>query len=336
MNFRRQRLARVSATLSTSALAGVSLVSALCAAAEPPSNDARADALFTTAKQLLASGQVADACSMFAESKQLAPGVGVSLHLADCYERMGRTASAWQEFDGAERMARQRGDEKRAILAETHALVLEPRLERLTIATSGSPHDGWQVLLDGAKLPVDHWNAALAMDPGEHVVVVDVPGQPSRTLQAHLDPANNAVVLHIDEGMAPAPARSSTPSLSTASPPTSLPNEPPESPRPPQGSDAWRMWTELGLVGLTAAGVSFGSFFMIRRAHFIEEGPPADPTLTNQATTAATISFVASGVALTSAFVLFFTAQNPKSQVGWVFAPTLLAGGAGASVLATF
>jgi hypothetical protein len=318
--------------LTTSALAATTLTSAFAGAAEPPSNDARADALFTTAKQLMASGQFADACPMFAESKRLAPGIGVSLHLADCYEQVGRTASAWQEFDDAERVARQRGDEKRAILAERRALALQPRLERLTIATSEVPHEGWQVLVDDARLPVDHWNAALAMDPGDHTVVVDAPGQAPRTLHAHLDASNNAVVLRIDEGIV-----SVKPSLSTPPPQTGGPRSEPSEPAPSShDNSAWRMWAELGLVGVTATGVGFGSFFMIRRAHFIQEGPPADPTLTNQATTAATISFVASGIALTSAFVLFFTTQTPKSQAGWMIAPTPLAGGAGASVLATF
>ncbi len=321
---------RLKQTLLASTMGSATLVS-LSAAAEPPSSDARADALFTTAKQLMASGQVGDACPMFAESKRLAPGVGVSLHLADCYERLGRTASAWQEFDAAEKTARQRGDEKRAVLAETRALALEPRLVRLTIATSGTPREGWQVAVDGTKLPADHWNAALAMDPGDHDVVVDQPGQASRTFRAHLDPANNAVILHIDDGVV---AASSSSSSSTHSSRAS--SETSESREPPQENNAWRMWTELALVGATAAGVSFGSFFMIRRAHFIEEGPPADPILTNQATTAATISFVASGIALTSAFVLFFATQSPKTQLGWAIVPTPVAGGAGASVLAAF
>jgi hypothetical protein len=338
MEFRLPRFASKKQAFSTGAAVTAMLTSALSANADPPSNDARAEALFATAKQLMANGQVADACPLFADSKALAPGVGVSLHLADCYERIGRTASAWQEFDSAQRMARQRGDEKRAILAETRAVALEPRLKRLTIATWGTPGEGWQVQIDGDKLPLDRWNTSLAMDPGDHTVVVDVPGQASRTLHTHLDAANNAVVLHVDEAKVPAAA---SPAVAV----TSRPSEPPEpSPRHSGSSDAWRTGAELALVGVTATGVGFGSFFMIRRAHFIEEGPPADPTLTNQATTAATVSFVASGIALTSAFVLFFTAQSPTSQVDsvtapalhWAIAPTPLAGGAGASVLATF
>jgi hypothetical protein len=307
---------------------------------QPTTNDARAEILFNTAKQLQSGGQTADACDLFSESKRLAPGIGVSLHLADCYERVGRTASAWQEFESAERMARDRGDDKRADLARDHARALEPRLERLTLATApGAAHPGWQVMLDGAQLPADHWNTAMAMDPGDHTVVVGVPGRAARTLRAHLDAGSNAVTLQLDE--APAlPLAMSRPSGSTSQTEsetqiaTSAPS-PPES-SAGSGSEAWRTWAEVGLVGITAVGVGFGSFFMIRRGHFIEEGPPADPILTNQASTAATISFVASGVALTSAFVLFFTTPGPKGQVGLVVAPTAFAGGGGAIVRGSF
>jgi hypothetical protein len=326
---RRARVALTKRVLSTSALASLALVSAR-SRAEPTSTEARADALFNTAKGLQSSGQVADACPLFAESKRLAPGVGVALHLADCYERLGRTASAWQEFSEAEKMARERGDEKRATVAHGRAGALEPRLERLTLATLPGPHEGWQVAVDGTPLPADHWNVAMAMDPGDHTVVLNIPGQAPRALHAHLDPANNAATLHIDEGITlPAPSAPVSPTLpSDISPPQ---------PSTSSSDHTGRTLGEVGLVGVAAAGLGFGSFFMIRRGHFIQEGPPADPGLTNQATTAATISFVASGLALTSALVLFFTTpQSPTSRVGWVIAPTPLGGGAGAIVRASF
>src|SRR5258708_7761282 len=82
--------------------------------AQPPPDEARADTLFTAAKQLRDGGQVADACPMFAESKRLAPAVGVTLYLADCYERLGRTASAWGQFPDPRGLARARRDENDA------------------------------------------------------------------------------------------------------------------------------------------------------------------------------------------------------------------------------
>ena len=72
---------------------------------------------------------------VFAESKRLAPGLGVTLYLADCYERIGRTASAWTEFKAAEGLARARSDQ-RAEVARALAQALEPKLERVTIVVA--------------------------------------------------------------------------------------------------------------------------------------------------------------------------------------------------------
>src|SRR5579872_4121235 len=110
---------------------------------------ARAETLFNAAKALTDARRYVDACAKFAESKRLAPGLGVTLYLADCYERIGRTASAWTEFRSAEGQARERND-KRADVERTHAQALEPRLNRITISVAPTvPLAGLQVLRDG-------------------------------------------------------------------------------------------------------------------------------------------------------------------------------------------
>src|ERR1700730_16982019 len=130
------------------------------AAAQPKEDLARADALFNAGKALTDSGQFGDACAKFAESKRLAPGLGVTLYLADCYEHIGRIASAWTEFRSAEGLARERND-KRADVARGRAQALEPKLNRLTIAVAPSiPRSGLQVLRDG--IPVAEEELGLA------------------------------------------------------------------------------------------------------------------------------------------------------------------------------
>src|SRR6202043_1677003 len=102
-------------------------------------------------------GQNVDACAKFAESKRLAPGLGVTLYLADCYERIGRTASSWAEFRSAEGLARERND-KRADVARGRAQVLEAMLDRLVVAVAATiPHAGLQVLRDGVPVPPEEW-----------------------------------------------------------------------------------------------------------------------------------------------------------------------------------
>src|SRR6516162_11727139 len=121
------------------ALAALASCVAVPAAARAQSKEdiARADALFNAAKALTDAGNYADACAKFAESKRLAPGLGVTLYLADCYERIGRTASAWTEFRSAEGLARERND-KRAEVARGRAQALEPKLNRLTVVVAPS------------------------------------------------------------------------------------------------------------------------------------------------------------------------------------------------------
>ncbi len=203
--------------LTLTALA-VALASPSVASAQSGGDVARADALFNAAKALLESGQYGDACAKFAESNRLVPGLGVTLYLADCYERIGRLASAWSEFRSAEGLARERND-KRADVARARAQAIEPKLDRLTIAVGPTvPRAGLQILLDGASVPPEEWGIAMASDPGDRVVVVTAPGHPPRTISARLGPDNPTAVVRVDSLDEPpaAPVPSSAPLLDPA------------------------------------------------------------------------------------------------------------------------
>ena len=111
--------------------------SKLDAKAEPPATPSRgtADVLFEEGKRLRDAGMIQEACSKFAESQALAPGVGITLHLGDCYERLGQTASAWAEFTRAEKLAADQKDSREAV-AHARAVALEPKLHQATVATA--------------------------------------------------------------------------------------------------------------------------------------------------------------------------------------------------------
>jgi len=297
--------------------------------AQASGDEGRAEALFNAAKQLRDSGQVADACPMFAESKRLSPGVGVTLHLADCYERTGRTASAWQQFREAEKLSHEHGDEKRAAVARARAQALEPKLGELTVAAGAASHEGWEVLIDGTRLPPQQWNVALAMDTGDHVVTVKAPGQAPRIVTTRVGAASQASV-PIDE---PAP------SSAGAAPVPPVTTEPASSAAPvvaASGGSA-RLGAGLALLGVGVVGLGFGTFFLVKRNEAMNNGNLCDPPAEDKAdTTAATISFAAGGVALASALVLYLTTPKPKAELAWVVAPALLPGGGGALVHTSF
>jgi hypothetical protein len=314
-------------TFAVSAVA-LAVLSPARAHGQASGNEGRAEALFNAAKQLQASGQVADACPMFAESKRLSPGVGVTLHLADCYERTGKTASAWQQFREAEKMSREHGDEKRAEVARARAQALEPKLGELTVAAGAASHEGWEVLIDGKQLPPQQWNVPLAMDPGDHVVSVKEPGRAPRIVATRVEAAGLASV-PIDEPGTSAAGAIAVPAVST---------EPSSSaPAVAVGSGSARLGTGLALLGVGVVGLGFGTFFLIKRNQAMNNGNLCDPPAEDKAdTTAATIAFAAGGVALASALVLYLTTPKPKAETAWVVAPALLPGGGGALVHTAF
>src|SRR5262249_25129655 len=116
--------------------------------------EVQAQVLFDEAKRLREAGQVAEACTKFAQSQQLSPGVGITLHLGDCYEHLGRTASAWQEFRLAEKLAREHDDGKRADLAHGRAQDLEAKLTRLLVEVPlAAAAAGGEIQVDGTPIP---------------------------------------------------------------------------------------------------------------------------------------------------------------------------------------
>lgn len=309
---------------------------------------ARADALFNAAKALLDAGQYTDACAKFAESKRLAPGLGVTLYLADCYERIGRTASAWTEFRSAEGLARERND-KRADVARGRAQTLEPKLDRLTIAVAPTvPQAGLQVLRDGAAVSPEEWGLAVPVDPGDHVVVVSSPGHAQRTIPAHVGPEAPTATVRIDRLEDSPPTAMPTPAPTPPPAPEAAPAPAPESapaPEPPRDPASTRRWVGVGVAAAGVAGVALGTVFgfsakskldQSNQDNHCDKADTCDPTglaLRHDASTAATLStvmFVVGGVALAGGAVLYFTAPRPATTVGLAIAP---APGGGAALL---
>jgi hypothetical protein len=349
------------------ALAAVAIAVALSpvaiARAQSREDLARADALFNAAKALTDAAQYAEACAKFAESKRLVPGLGVTLYLADCYERIGRSASAWAEFRSAEGLARERND-KRAQVARERAQALEPKLNRLTVSVAPSiPRSGLQVLRDGIPVAQEELGTPLVVDPGAHVVVVSSPGHKIRTYSARVDSPGQAATIEVerldDEGAAaappPEPAPASPPPLAPASAVSPMP---PQESQPPAEGSSTRRWIALGVGGLGIVGIGVGSvlgFVAISKRDQSNKGTDqglcdastnkcfaAGRALRNDAESAATgstIAFVAGGIALAAGAVLYLTAAKGPSgatKSGITISPVPLCGGGGATARFTF
>jgi serine/threonine-protein kinase len=324
------------------------------AKAQSKDDIARADALFNAAKALTDAGQFADACAKFAESKRLAPGIGVTLYLADCYEHIGRTASAWTEFRSAEGLARERSD-KRADVARAHAEALEPKLDRLTITVAPTiPQAGLQVLRDGVAVTTEELGLPSPVDPGDHAVVVSAPGHAARTFNAHVGPEAPSATVHIDSLDEPTAAPVPVPvPIPVPPPPTPVPTPLPvipETPPPAADTGATRRVIGLGVGALGVIGIGIGSAFgIIAKSRFdqtnVSQCNATDHCTTpglagrqdaEHAATASNLGFTIGAVLLAGGAALYFTATKHSARTGVVVAPAPMVGGGGALLRATF
>src|SRR5262245_30897133 len=116
------------------------------------SEKATAQALFDEGRKLASSGRFAEACPKLEESLRLDPGIGTRFHLANCYERAGRTASAWTTFLEVAAAAKEAKQPEREKVARDRASALEPKLSRLTIVAGGKGAEALEIRRDGVTV----------------------------------------------------------------------------------------------------------------------------------------------------------------------------------------
>jgi hypothetical protein len=175
---------RESASAAGSAAAASAVSSAPVARTEPPAakqpsaaDRAAAQALFDEGRTLMERGRPADACPRFEQSEKLEPGLGTRFHLANCYEVLGKLASAHALFLEVEAEAEVRDQAERERLARSRARALEPRLARLTIEVPYASSPALRIERDGAVIGAAQWGVAVPVDAGVHRVIASAPGR---------------------------------------------------------------------------------------------------------------------------------------------------------------
>jgi hypothetical protein len=140
----------------------------------------QAQALVKQGKQLMEARQYARACSLFAESQNLAPLPSTLLQLALCHEQEGKIATAYGEFNTV--VSQSRAADPSGKTARQHADALSAKLPRLTIKVPfGWDAKNLSVTLDGQPVGATAWNVPNSVDPGPHKVTATAKGQPSWT-----------------------------------------------------------------------------------------------------------------------------------------------------------
>lgn len=174
---------------------------------------AAAEVLFSEGKNLVQAGNYAAACPKFEESQKLDPGMGTLYRLADCYEHLGRTASAWAAFLEVAGSAKTSGQQARADDAKKRAAEIEPNLAKLSIRVADPDLAGLVVKRGDLAVGKAQWNTAMPVDPGHVAVVASAPGRKTwhGTVAVEARSSSRIDVPKLElEPAAPAPASRST------------------------------------------------------------------------------------------------------------------------------
>lgn len=193
-------LRRRSALVSVVASAVSSIVASAAAQQPParPQDQPVARVLFDDARALMQRGDYGQACPKLEAASKLYAGSGVLLNLGDCYEHVGRTASAFVAFGDAAVAASRlelRDDEAEA---RRRQAALEPKLSRLVVRVAKEV-PGLVVEDDGR--PIDHpaWGIALPVDPGTHHISAEAPGRTRWSTSVDVGTTNATVTIEVPE-----------------------------------------------------------------------------------------------------------------------------------------
>jgi serine/threonine-protein kinase len=295
------------------------------------SQKAAAEALFDDGLTLMKANRFAEACPKLEDSQRIDPGIGTLLYLAECYEKLGKTASAWATFREAASNAGAAGQTDREKNAKQRASRLEAKLSYVTLRVPREVSElkGLKVRLGTAELGPGVFGIATPADPGESKLEVSADGHETYSVVLQIEPSKRYDVSIPQLREQPAPVAGVEPTAPTAqTPPTMaatpapIASAPPPPAEQPSGSSLKTVGLVLGGVGVVGIGV--GSFFglsAISKIHDAKDGScarsvcqeQADLDKTKDANTAATISniaFIAGGASLVGGALLFFLAPS--------------------------
>jgi serine/threonine-protein kinase len=227
-----------------------------------------AESLFEEGRSLLASGKYAEACPKFADSQRLDPSPGTLLNLANCYEKLGRTATAWATYKQAASAANAVGRSEYVATAQRHAEALAPRLARITVTVT-QPQEGLQLRRDGIAVPSPEWGHAIPVDPGTHVIEARAPGHHEWTeTVVALETSQMTVTVPTLEALPVQPTPPPAADATAPAPVMTAPGAAAESPPASTSGDGQRTTgLVVGGVGIVGLGVA-GAFALVAKSTY--------------------------------------------------------------------
>lgn len=320
-------------------LAACAITLALSFAAPASAQDAQKQAmgraLFNEGMSLYTKGDYESACPKFEASLEHYAGLGTRGKLAECYEKLGRFASAWQQYREVAQLATRQGDPNREQVAAGRAKSLEPKLSYITIVVPpGRDVPGLVIKRGGKEVDLAKIGAAELVDSGGIAIEVAAPGR--KTFSGQLTVMNGQSArfeVPVLESTAPAPVTSQPPPP-VDEPPATLRGDPP----------AWHKPVGLVLIGGGVVSFAVGGVLGLAAKSKYDgafdgggcdsatktcdaPGQQAVDDARSQASLA-TIMFGAGGVLVVAGAVVLLTAPSGSSRAIRV-SPTTYAGGGG-------
>jgi len=309
-------------------------------------NQVKAGELFSEARKLVEAGEYKLACPKFEQSASLNLGIGVQFNLADCWEHIGRTASAQALFQGVAASARAAGQAERAQVAQARADALEPRLVRMSIEVNATDPE---LVVRRNRIAIEKkaWGTATPIDAGDYLIEAAAPGKKTWSTRVIL-PASASEIVSV-----------TVPPLEAAEP-REVPEEKPVKATPVEtappvekGDPKLRRRNTYAYVvgGLGIASVGLGTFFAIKYKSKNGDAKEICPDsvgcsqsdidrhadLLSDAKAFRTGAFIGFGVgaaALITSAALFLAPSSPPSSATFRAAPFVTADGSWGAVAA--
>lgn len=310
--------------------------------AQSAQDKAAADVLFQQGKKLMQEGKLNEACPKLAESLRLDTGIGTMLWLADCYERSGKTASAWGQFQEAAETASRTKDSREKVARE-RAQKLESRLVKLQIMVPAA-HEvpGLEIKRDGTVLGKPLWGTAVPVDPGGHNVTASAPGY--ATWEGSIEANGDGKVVAV-----PVPKLAEDTSAADAAA-ANAKKQPKGEPKPVDRG-ATQRWIGIGVAGAGVIGVAVGVIFGLSAKGKLDDSNADGHCQANNhcdavgfqarndakdAATISTIGFIAGAALIGGGAAIYFTAPKGQPKAGLAVAPQIGAGAAGLRLSGSF
>ncbi|MBW2524874.1 MAG: hypothetical protein JRI23_11890 [Deltaproteobacteria bacterium] len=156
---------------------------------QPSEVEAAAQAAFDEGMKLMEAGHYEQACERIAKSLELDPGMAAQFRLAECYEKLGHTASAWKNYNDVANAARAVGMQDREQVARSRASALKSRLSTLTIVVPDEVASvpGVKIKRGGVAVAQSMWNTPIPVDPGAVQVLAEAPGRSPWSAEVVID-----------------------------------------------------------------------------------------------------------------------------------------------------